>query len=312
MQIVEFKVYTTLPVLTSNFDEVKANLMEYLAKYDIEVTHETVKDAKKLATELNSICKKGEDSVKEKLKVFESPINIVKSQLKEIVSLYQDARLKILDQVKVFEDKTREQCRKLLIEERDASMQEYNIDSSDFVSPSIDDLIIISNVTENGNLTKKAKDEVSFRVNQVFQVVQKIKFRLLELENASLKAGLKSPLERRHVESFLKADDEVYKAQLNKFFENEIRRQKEIEAQILFEEKRKQEIRETQIRAEEESKRKIEVERVRKEEEQKRIEQTKQMVTVVSVPDARTRKEHLEAQVRVKHKNLKISRMNRL
>lgn len=57
--------------------------------------------------------------------------------------------------------------------------------------------------------------------------------RLLQLENASLRAGLKSPLTKVNIERFLfEADEEVYQKRLDELIQNELKRQTETEERI--------------------------------------------------------------------------------
>jgi hypothetical protein len=58
------------------------------------------------------------------------------------------------------------------------------------------------------------------------------KMRLLELENQSYKAGLKAPLTRDHVATFLFATDEEYQQRLDAMLQSEVRRQEQAEAHL--------------------------------------------------------------------------------
>lgn len=264
-------IETTLPIIESNFESVKRDLIDKLKDFNVKVTYDNLADSKKMATTLNKLSTKINDLKKEKLKSVEEPINIFKSQIQELIDICQEGRSKILDQVKVFEDEKREVCKMLLLDKLDKKYNDLNVEK-EFQDVKIDDLILMSNVEEfDGVMRLKTlvQDKVSDMVYKSLSMQQKTQMRLVELENLSLKAGLKSPLERRHVESFLKTDDEVYKSQLNKLFENEIRRQNEIEERIKAEQKKEQEKRETQIRLEEENKHKAELDRIQKEQAEK-------------------------------------------
>ena len=239
--IIEFQVETTLPVLQSNFEIVKQHLAENLKRYEIEVTQQNLPDAKKMATGLNKISKQIDDCKKDKLKEIESPVNIFKEQVKELIQMCQDGRNKILEQVKVFEDITRALCLDLLKKELQEQYNKLNI-KDEFKTVNIDDLIIISNVTDSNSLVKKAKDSINERVHCALSLQNTVKVRLVELENLCLKAGLKSPLERRHIEIFLKEEEDFYNQKLQSTIQREIERQKEIEKRIIAEEKKKAEI----------------------------------------------------------------------
>lgn len=276
MQIVEFKVDTTLPILNGNFEALKQSLSEHLVKYEIEVNEANFTEAEQMEREINKLIKQIDGKRKEIAADVKKPIDFFNAKCKELTELCEQSLTKIKSQTESFKQKRQEEWIELLKTELLSQYSKLNI-KNEFKTVSILDLVIKSNFTDIGNLAKSARDAISERVHCALSLQNLVHVRLVELENASLKAGLKSPLNRGHVESFLKTDDETYKAQLNKILENEIRRQKEIEAQILFEEKKKQEIREAQIRAEEENKRKVEIETVRKEATQKVLEEQREI-----------------------------------
>lgn len=244
---------TTLPQIISNYDEMKTYLIENLKQYEIEVTQENLPQAKKMATELNALAKQIDDKRKDILKSVEQPIDVFKEQIKELVGLCKNGREKILEQVKVFEDKTRAKCLELCKLSLQELYAKFEV-QLEFQTISIEDLAIISNITETEKLTKATQDIIANRVQAVFNLQSVVHIRLVELENACLKAGLKTPLERRQVESFLKLDEVVYNAELQKILASEIKRQQEMEARAEAEMQRKLEQEKLRIQAEERAK----------------------------------------------------------
>ena len=220
---------TTLPQIISNYQEMKVYLVENLKQYEIQVTQANLPQAKKMATELNSLAKQIDDKRKDTLSSVEEPIDIFKNQIKELVGLCKNGREKILEQVKVFEDKTRAKCLELCKLSLQELYAKFEI-QDEFKTIVIDDLAIISNITETDKLTKSTQDVIANRVQAVFNLQSAVRIRLAELENACLKSGLKTPLERRQVEGFLKLDEVVYNNELQKILGNELKRQQEMEA----------------------------------------------------------------------------------
>ena len=228
----ELQITATLPTFQGNFEEVKIKLSEGLKLYEIGVTADNLKDANAMATELNKLSGELDKLRKEKVKEVSAPIKEFEDKVKELVSMCQDSRQKILEQVKVFEDEERAKCLELLKKEASEIWEKLGI-REEFSKPRISDLAILSNLTATGNLVAKAKNEVWDRINAVKSLQDKSDMRLLQLENASYKAGLKSPLTKVNIERFLlEADEEVYQKRLDELIQNELKRQTEIEERI--------------------------------------------------------------------------------
>ena len=230
--IENIKINATLPTFQGNFEEVKIKLSEGLKLYEIGVTADNLKDANAMATELNKLSNELDKLRKEKVKEVSAPIKEFEDKVKELVGMCQDSRQKILEQVKVFEDAERAKCLELLKNEASEIWAKLGI-RDEFSKPQIADLAILSNLTATGNLTAKAKNEVWDRINAVKSLQDKSDMRLLQLENASYKAGLKSPLTKVNIERFLlEADEEVYQKRLDELIQNELKRQTETEERI--------------------------------------------------------------------------------
>lgn len=211
-------------VLTGNFEEVRAHFVEQLQAYDLVVTVDTLADAKKLATELN----KAATEVKSRGKAVSSealaPINAFDAQVKELAQLLLDARTKLTEQIKRFEDETRAKAL--------AALQAYLVEQGtakniqpEFQRARVDDLANLSTLTSTGKLSSKAKAEVDSRIQTDLNLQTQTEMRLLKLENESYKAGLSVALERRHVDPFLFADEAEYTLRLASLFEAEVQRE---------------------------------------------------------------------------------------
>src|SRR5690606_6499676 len=109
--------------------------------------------------------------------------------------------------------------------------EKHGVDS-EFQRTTIADLVKISNLTAKGNLTKAARDEVEARVLADKALQEQTDRRLTQLETESYKAGLKAPLQRQHVESFLFEDKEIYTQRMAQLVAIEIERQDRAEARL--------------------------------------------------------------------------------
>lgn len=212
-------------VITGNFNQVRAYFVEELKKYDLVVTADTLADAKKLATDLNKTATEVKARGKAITDEASAPIDEIKLQVKELAQLLLDGRKRITDQIAKFEDETRakvtEALQAYLIEQGEAKGIQ-----PEFQRASIDGLVTLGAITSTGKLTAKAKAAIDERINADYQLQQQTEMRLLKLENESYKAGLTAALERRHVETFLFADEQEYNMRLASLFEAEILREK--------------------------------------------------------------------------------------
>lgn len=217
--------------LGANFDEVKARLKSELSKYDVLVTVETLPDAKKLATELNQTAKAIDDRRKQEVAAVSAPIKAFDDQMKELVTMCKDGRQKLTDQIQRYEDETREKVRALLAELRSELWSLHGVEQ-EFQSAKFDDLVILTSITKAGNLAAKASSELESRVLADKSLQDRTRMRLLELENASYKAGLSAPLTRDHVAGFLMTDEITYTTELGRIFAAEILREKEAQRRM--------------------------------------------------------------------------------
>jgi len=161
--MLELTTTITPALISANIDELKAYLEVEVSKYDIDVTEDKVKDAKKLATELNSVTKAINAVKKEKLLELEAPIKQFKSDIADLNDIVQSGRSKILSQVKIFEDKVLQEIAEAVI---DKFNEEYKIQdlSEDYSGLPFKDLILLGSITKSGTLTKKVNDEIVARV----------------------------------------------------------------------------------------------------------------------------------------------------
>jgi hypothetical protein len=211
-------------VLTGNFEEVRAHFVEQLKAYDLVVTVDTLADAKKLATELNKAATEVKSRGKAVSSEASAPIDAFNNQVKELAQLLLDARTKLTEQVKRFEDETRAKAL--------AALQAYLVEQgtakgiqTECQTATVDDLANLSTLTSTGKLSAKAKAEVDARIQADLNLQTQTEMRLIKLENESYKAGLSVSLERRHVEAFLFANENEYSMRLASLFEAEVQRE---------------------------------------------------------------------------------------
>lgn len=224
----ELIIKTQPPVLDTNYEALRAHLVQEVERYNIVVTSDTVKDAKKLATELNATKKQLDDRRKQEVAKASEPIKAFDAQLKELVKLCEDGRQKILGQVKTFEEETLREAQQRLEEFLQERYHDLGV-REEYRTAAVDGMAKLTTLTKTGKLTAAACSEVSAKVNECRLLQQQTDLRLSQLENECYRAGLHSPLAREHVEGILFADESQYHDALQSMIIRELDRQAETE-----------------------------------------------------------------------------------
>ena len=215
---------TTVPaVINANFDELKAALTAELKKYEITVTEDTIAGAKKLCADLNKSKSHIANVRKERAAEASEPVRLFEEQMREFELEVASAVQKIRSQIQYFEEDRKLLLRGLLLDYRLEQWQNLGV-RDEFQAAEIDDLVMVSNITKSGSISKAARDAVDARIQGQLSVQSRTDRRLLELENKCLRAGIRSPLRREHVEQFLFAEDAEYESMLSQLIQVEIER----------------------------------------------------------------------------------------
>lgn len=218
------------PVVDINYETAKRELGNWLKPYkNVVLTEDQVSKGRELATEINQSRLSMNKQLKEKINLAAKPITEAKEKVKILDGMHEDTRQAILAQVALHDQKKLDLARKLLTDLRQSLWQEHEV-VPEFHRAEFDDQIKISSVTESGNLTKAAKDQLTARVRDDRALQDKTHMRLLELENRCHRAGLGAPLKQEHVASFLYADDPTYERELQKLLDSEVSREQEAKA----------------------------------------------------------------------------------
>ena len=221
-------IQTTPAVIDTNYDQIKGQVAAEVAKYgDVVVTGDTLPDAKRMATHLNKL--KGEIAKRRKecVSAVSAPIKDFESKVKDLETMCEDGRQKILGQVATFEAETLKRARAELDTYVTEWYEERGI-QPEFRAVVVDDLVKLGALTTTGRLAKGTKDALNGRLGACQIKQQRTALRLSQLENESHRAGLHSPLTREHVAGILLNDsDEQYAASLAQLIARELDRQKE-------------------------------------------------------------------------------------
>lgn len=111
----EIELNKQLPVITMNFEEVKASLIENMEIYKgIIVTEESLKDCKSTQKELAGLRNKVDGYRKDVKREMEKPIKEFEGQCKELIGLIEEVERPIKSGITEFDNKRREEKRKFV------------------------------------------------------------------------------------------------------------------------------------------------------------------------------------------------------
>ncbi|MDD3001532.1 MAG: DUF1351 domain-containing protein [Candidatus Riflebacteria bacterium] len=259
---------TIIPAqISANLAEIRADLLENLKSYDIEVTIETLPEAKKMATDLNKLAGEIDKRRKDVKKELSAPVDVFNAQAVELAKLILDSREKILKQVAVFEDKQREHCKKLLQNELDALYLESEV-AKEYQTGNIEKLAILSNLTDKAKLTKGAIEKVADMVGHDRGVQDVVESRKANLSAITERAGIVGGIYDKLIDPIIREPESVYTAKLNEIIDGIIKQQKAAE---------------DRIKAESERKAREEAERIERETKARELEAAKQLAQAVEI-----------------------------
>lgn len=253
--------------IKTNTEQLKKELVTYLAKYDVEVTEDTEKDCSKMATELNKLALELDKKRKATASVIKKPADELKIAVDELINIVQEKRTLILDGVNVFKQKRFDFIRTLL----KAKIQELYLDykvSEKYQVCNVEPLVVEGSLSKV-SLSKSALDALELLVMKVKKLEDEVTIREMQLSIKCDNAGLITPIELDEVQNIIENENynELLEAMINKRLELQDQVKKQLEQQ----EQKKQE-----LLKEEEFKKQQEKENKEKQEQQKVIEQQKQ------------------------------------
>lgn len=248
----ELIAINNVPALVEvNFDELKATLSLELKKYEgIVVTADTVKGAKKLATELNATKAAISKRRKEEVAKASAPVKAFDVQMKELETMVETGRQALLAQAKVFDDETRALAEELLQAHRAERWADKGV-RPEFQRAECDHLALVTAVTGTGKLAAGARTKLDALVDEDKRLQDQTDMRLLKLENESYKAGLSAPLNRGHVEHFLFDNEADYTGKLAALMKSELEREQVAQQRMREKMAREQEVAAQQVPVEE-------------------------------------------------------------
>lgn len=217
-------VRSTPAELQFNFEEFRESVRAELKKYDLVVTTDTLKDSKKLAADLNKVAAKIKNDFKEASALVTKPIDDIGAQVMSLVAEVLESYENLKAQNKKFEDERKVIVRGVLFATLSSEWDKQGVFDV-FKCASIDGLVKLTAITATDKPTSASLQAIATMVAQDKSLQDQTEKRLLTLENQSYRAGLKAPLTRAHVESFLFSSEEIYQQNLDSMIASEIQRQ---------------------------------------------------------------------------------------
>lgn len=161
----ELVVKTAAPLIEANFETIKGELEATLHTYNLILTADTVTDGKTAAAQLNKMKQAIKLKEKQALETIMGPVDGFKSKIKELVTLVDETREKITEQVKIYEERTKDEIREKLKEYRDMKIGSEGL-YEPFTTIEIEDLVLLGSQTKTGNLTKKVMETINGRLSE--------------------------------------------------------------------------------------------------------------------------------------------------
>lgn len=224
---------TTQPAAIGfDFEAYRSQLADYISKYNIVVTSDSVKDAKKTATELNKLANDIRTGFKKHIDAIKAPADQLSGYSKQLQDMCQEGRKAILEQVDKFESLVLDKARELLTEYAEQVRAELKV-NPEFYSLNVEQHVKLGAVNDSATkLSKAGRDAILAAVKDEYGLQQQTELRIAQLEVESTRAGLHAPITRNHVEAFLFADQDQWAARMAEIINAEVERQKITEARI--------------------------------------------------------------------------------
>lgn len=201
----EIQINKQLPVITMNFEEVKASLVENMEKYKgIIVTEESLKDCKATQKDLAGLRNKLDSYRKDVKKEMEKPIKAFESDCKELIGLIAEVEAPIKAGITEFDNKRKEEKRKF------ADIKIFEVcQALGLEKKYADQLTVLDKYLNLSASAKSVVEDIEQRAETLKQQqnMDKVKAEMIKanIESAleTVNLTLKAPLEYKDFEKYL-------------------------------------------------------------------------------------------------------------
>ena len=201
----EIIVNTQLPVIKTNFEEVKESLKRNLEKYENTiVTEDNLKDCKAMQKELAGLRNQVDSKRKEVKRVLEAPIKEHDKETKELIAIIEEVEKPIKAGIAVFDSKRKEEKRKFADVKIFEICQKLNLEKK-----YADQLTVLDKYLNLSASAKSVVEDIEQRAEALKQQqnMDKVKAEMIKanIESAleTVNLTLKTPLEYKDFEKYL-------------------------------------------------------------------------------------------------------------
>lgn len=201
----DIEINKQLPVITMNFEEVKASLVENMEKYKgIIVTEESLKDCKATQKDLAGLRNKLDTYRKDVKKEMEKPIKAFESDCKELIGLIAEVEAPIKSGILEFDNKRKEEKRKFADIKIFEICQKLNLEKK-----YADQLTVLDKYLNLSASAKSVVEDIEQRAEALKQQqnMDKVKAEMIKanIESAleTVNLTLKTPLQYSDFEKYL-------------------------------------------------------------------------------------------------------------
>ncbi|MDB2123696.1 DUF1351 domain-containing protein [Clostridium paraputrificum] len=201
----EIIVNTQLPVIKTNFEEVKESLKRNLEKYENTiVTEDNLKDCKAMQKELAGLRNQVDSKRKEVKRVLEAPIKEHDKENKELIAIIEEVEKPIKAGIAVFDSKRKEEKRKFADIKIFETCQALGLEKK-----YADQLTVLDKYLNLSASAKSVVEDIEQRAEALKQQqnMDKVKAEMIKanIESAleTVNLTLKTPLEYKDFEKYL-------------------------------------------------------------------------------------------------------------
>lgn len=201
----EIIVNTQLPVIKTNFEEVKESLKRNLEKYENTiVTEDNLKDCKAMQKELAGLRNQVDSKRKEVKRVLEAPIKEHDKETKELIAIIEEVEKPIKAGIAVFDSKRKEEKRKFADIKIFETCQALGLEKK-----YADQLTVLDKYLNLSASAKSVVEDIEQRAETLKQQqnMDKVKAEMIKanIESAleTVNLTLKTPLEYKDFEKYL-------------------------------------------------------------------------------------------------------------
>lgn len=189
--MLDIRLNKQLPVVSMNFEEVKASLVQTTSKYKgLIVTEDTLKDCKSDKRDLASLRNRIDTYRKDVKREMEQPIKKWENQCKELIGLIKEAELPIDEGIKAFDDRRRAEKKEKALEIIQEAIERHQLNNN-----YANRLTVLDKYLNLTGSIKAIKDDVELRAESLAKE-QKEEEEKKELARIAVKSAIDKANER--------------------------------------------------------------------------------------------------------------------